>query len=112
MGCPSSSSSSAASSSSSGCVPHSCLGQGLNCGNINDGCGNPINCGTCGDAGVNTVCGAVIPNVCGCVPRTCAELQMGHIMTTICGKFSDLCGGMLDCGGCDGGTCSGGVCTP
>lgn len=35
----------------------------------------------------------------GCVPKGCAELHVE------CGKMLDGCGGVIDCGGCDGGVC-------
>jgi hypothetical protein len=65
-----------------------------------DGCGHPLQCGTCppcpgldgGDA-----CGTTKPNVCGCpacVPKTCAEQGLD------CGMATDGFGHPLDCGSC------------
>lgn len=41
------------------CVPVSCEGLGLNCGDAPDGCGSQMNCGDCpaGTACVGNVCG-------------------------------------------------------
>lgn len=87
-----------------GCVPQNCLTKGATCGTIDDGCGNTLQCGTCG---AGDTCGANgKANVCGqgkCDPTTC------DARSATCGTIGDLCGGTLDCGGCPAGqTCGGG----
>jgi hypothetical protein len=80
-----------------------CASAGVECGALNDGCGNLLQCGscptgqTCGGGGKASVCGS------SCEPTTCAKLGFN------CGPAGDGCGGMLDCGSCgDAGTCGGG----
>jgi hypothetical protein len=65
---------------------------GLDCGPTDDGCGGPLDCGSCP---VNETCGGGgTPNVCGgCVPKTCAGEKV------YCGTISDGCGNTLDCMG-------------
>lgn len=80
------------------CVPTSCEAEAKNCGNIIDGCGYFLSCGSC--SGADTCGGAGQMNVCGhmdvaCVPRTCESLGKN------CGSISDGCGGSLNCGTCD-----------
>ncbi len=48
-----------------GCTPTTCAAEGKNCGDIPDGCGNSLNCGTC-DGGNETCGGDGTSNVCGC----------------------------------------------
>jgi hypothetical protein len=86
------------------CAAQDCLTKGATCGTIDDGCGNTLQCGTCG---AGETCGANgKANVCGqgkCDPTTCEARGAG------CGTIGDLCGGTLDCGGCPAGqTCGGG----
>ena len=83
------------------CQPATCASLGRNCGQIADGCGGVLECGTCGDG---TNCGGGgTPNVCGagtCTPKTCAQLGFN------CGQAPDGCGRLLDCGTCGNGqTC-------
>ena len=82
------------------CTPRTCAAAGKNCGTIDDGCGRPLSCGTCGDG---ETCGAGGVNVCGvgtCTTKTCAE------QSAACGNVSDGCSELLSCGSCDGGlTC-------
>jgi hypothetical protein len=91
-------------SSGSGCVPATCASEGKDCGEILDGCGNTLSCGTCS---IGQTCGGSgTPNVCGigtCSPKTCAAEGKD------CGSLSDGCGALLDCGTCPAGqTCGGG----
>jgi hypothetical protein len=91
-----------------------CEEQGLNCGKATDGCGNPIECGTC--TAPETCAGGGTQNVCGmppCNKQTCATQNFD------CGMASDQCGGTLDCGTCPAGqtcgatssnVCGAGVC--
>lgn len=44
------------------CVPLTCAGEGKDCGEIDDGCGGRVACGTCTDG---LSCGAAGPNLCG-----------------------------------------------
>jgi hypothetical protein len=90
-----------------GCTPITTCPGGLDCGDIDDGCGSILNCGdctppeTCGGDNPGT------PNVCGCTPTTCAA------QGTNCGTISDGCFSTLDCGNCSGTTpiCVSNVCT-
>ncbi|HEY0838981.1 MAG TPA: hypothetical protein VGD74_02225 [Vulgatibacter sp.] len=83
------------------CVPVTCEDQGKNCGAIDDGCGNRLDCGTC--TGSNTCGASGVNNACACVPLTCASLGL------TCGAIDDGCGNPLQCGTCAGGlTCGGG----
>jgi hypothetical protein len=85
------------------CIPASCVQQGRTCGPATDGCGLPLDCGTCL---VGEICGGAgtCENTGGnCVPETC--LQKG----VACGPTGDGCGNLLQCGTCTGGmTCGGG----
>jgi hypothetical protein len=49
--------------SNSGCCPHTCADQGIECGLAGDGCGNELNCGNC--PGGQTCGGSGQPGVCG-----------------------------------------------
>jgi hypothetical protein len=86
------------------CQPKTCAQQNINCGPAGDGCGNVIQCGSCGPG--QTCGGGGIPSVCGtpmCTPKTCAQLGFN------CGPQGDGCGGSLMCGSCGPGeTCGGG----
>lgn len=46
------------------CTPTTCAAQGKNCGQISDGCGGLLNCGTC--TSPETCGGGGVPGVCGC----------------------------------------------
>jgi hypothetical protein len=84
------------------CTPTTCVKEGKNCGQIADGCGGVLSCGTCPSG---STCGTVTPNVCGagCTPTTCAKLGAN------CGQQGDGCGNTLNCGTCPTGqTCGGG----
>jgi hypothetical protein len=88
---------------SSNCKPLSCQDQGLSCGVTGDGCGNPLDCGscvaplTCGGGGVRGVCGE--PDGGACTPSGCNGK---------CGPQGDGCGGQIACPCPSGTTCGGG----
>ena len=85
------------------CHPTTCAKRGFNCGVAADGCGNPLQCGSCTDP---EYCGGGGFDVCGgdnglgpdggilCTPATCAALGF------TCGTVGDGCGGTLACGTC------------
>jgi len=89
------------------CQPESCAGLGAQCGAIDNGCGETLDCGGCGPG---TSCNA--SNQCTCEPVTCGDLGVS------CGDtWDDGCGGTLDCGTCPGpvsgagsGVCNAGMC--
>ncbi|MFY2560892.1 hypothetical protein ACN469_25025 [Corallococcus terminator] len=86
------------------CQPQSCVQQGKNCGTIDDGCGWPLECGTC--AAGKTCGGDGTPNVCSgaCTPLTQTQACQGK-----CGTVSNGCTGSYQCGGCTSPqTCGGG----
>ena len=78
---------------------------GAECGVIDDGCGGTIDCDPEGDnCALPETCGGdpeLGVNVCGCKPKTCADLVEGGAQ---CGNaIDDGCGGTLDtCGTCPG----------
>ncbi len=79
------------------CKPATCNPPGARyCGQIGDGCGKVLDCGTCA-AGQS--CGTgVTANICvsaNCTPTSC-DLSGGRY----CGKIGDGCGQELDCGDC------------
>jgi hypothetical protein len=84
-----------------------CESEGINCGPLNNGCGQVIPCGdcpagqTCGGNGTPSVCGAPM-----CTPKTCDDLGLK------CGPAGDGCNGALDCGACPAGETCGGNGTP
>ncbi len=84
-----------------GCEPTTCAAQGAECGELDDGCGNKLSCGTCSQAGA-----ACQGNKCECTPKTCESLGW------TCGSGSDGCGGTLSCGTCTSGEVCGGDGTP
>ncbi|HEX9294704.1 MAG TPA: hypothetical protein VF881_02685, partial [Polyangiaceae bacterium] len=103
------------------CKPIACSTEaGTYCGQIGDGCGGTLDCGSCqgGRVCVSNVCSMPVD---GCVPLTC--LQVGG---TYCGRIGDGCGRLLDCGNCAsplecggggianvcGAAADGGACTP
>jgi hypothetical protein len=82
----------------------SCATQGKNCGPIPDGCGNIIDCGTCTNPGESCNGNQMSPNVCS-KPAVCTTMKTCAQQGFNCGMASDGCGGIIDCGTCDGGTC-------
>jgi hypothetical protein len=74
------------------CVPTTCEAEGVTCGQIGNGCGDVLSCGTCSGAGEECVDGAC--TVTGaCTPKTCADYpEPGR-----CGPVSDGCSGILNC---------------
>ena len=93
------------------CVPATCSSGGTRfCGQIGDGCGGTLDCGSCTD---NAVCGGGgVANVCAggdsCNPVGC-QAQGGALY---CGTIGDGCGGIAECGACPAGiTCNRGVCS-
>lgn len=86
-----------------GCTPTTCAAMGAQCGDLPDGCGGTLACGTC--PGTETCGGAGVPHKCGCKPKTCAQLAG-------CGSLDDSCGGSVTCG-CPGNlACISGQCCP
>lgn len=96
------------------CSPDSCDARGKDCGEIDDGCGDTIDCGTCTDGA--TCGGGGVANVCGkpgsCTPETDAQLCARHGLQ--CGPVNgapDNCGTqrtIASCGACVGElTCGG-----
>lgn len=85
------------------CTPRTCAQLGFVCGQVGDGCGGTLNCGTCP---IGSTCGGGgVPGVCyanTCTPLTCAGQGFN------CGQVSDGCGGALNCGTCPTGTTCGG----
>ncbi len=83
------------------CVPTTCEALGKDCGPVADGCGDVLECGSCGD---NAYCGIVTSNVCTsfaelCTPATRDEVCAGKE----CGVTGDGCGQVIDCGSCGNG---------
>jgi len=97
-------------SGAQGCTPIAaatvCRGK---CGSQSDGCGGTYACGatnggqTC-DANAGESCGGGgVQNECGkpaCVPKTFAAACPGAGSYDSCGKVTDGCGELIDCGGC------------
>jgi len=87
----------------SGCEVATCASSGADCGQMPDGCGGVVDCGTCA---AGEYCGANGPNRCGstpCTPITCASAGFD------CGTVSDGCSKILSCGTCEGSeSCGGG----
>ncbi len=85
------------------CRPTTCAALQKNCGQVSDGCGGTLACGTC--AGAETCGGTGLANVCGpgtCMPATCMSAGAD------CGTLSDGCAAQLNCGGCPSGSfCNG-----
>lgn len=82
------------------CVPITCASANRSCGQIDDGCGNTLECGQCAQ-GQHCASGACEALPASCVAATCAE------QNATCGWINDNCGGMIACGGCaDGESCN------
>jgi hypothetical protein len=73
------------------CAPQSCTDQSANCGQIGDGCGNTLSCGSCA-LPKSCGCGGK-PNQCGCT-GICAQVPdcMAGTTTTLKGKVLDPAG--------------------
>jgi hypothetical protein len=85
-------------SGSGGCIPTTCQALGTDCGQVADGCGALLDCGTCADG---ASCGIVTANVCTaldglCVPALAADVCAGKE----CGSEGDGCGDTVVCGSC------------
>jgi Lamin Tail Domain len=81
-----------------GCVATTCAAENAECGSIDDGCGNTLDCGTCT---APDTCGS--DNTCSCTATTCEDAGAN------CGTIDDGCGATLDCGECTlPETCGGG----
>jgi hypothetical protein len=78
-------------STSEGCVPKSCLQVGAGCGQVEDGCGALLECGTC--TAPDTCGGAGVENQCGCTVKSCSQLGVN------CGDVDTGCG-PVSCGSC------------
>jgi hypothetical protein len=80
------------------CTPTTCTAQGIQCGPASDGCGNLLQCGSCG---TGQTCGGGGAGKCGtqtsCTPETCASQGIQ------CGQAGDGCGNVIDCGNCPTG---------
>lgn len=82
---------------SANCTPQTCQGQMISCGPAGDGCGTPLNCGSCM---MPATCGGNVPFQCGvpdagsCTPKTCKDLGFN------CGAAGDGCGQLIQCGQC------------
>ena len=120
------------------CTPKTCEAAGVECGEIDDGCGGSVECGKCEDKNPCTkdLCngegkcvfqpledgtpleeGVVCYKGEPCKPKRCEDLKWE------CGIGSDECGGNLSCGNCPSGyqckehqcqkekKCGDGVCT-
>ncbi len=72
------------------CTPKTCVELNAVCGDIDNGCGTDINCGSCNatQSCSNNQC------VDNCTPKTCAELNAE------CGDIDNGCGTDINCGTC------------
>ncbi|SEU37552.1 hypothetical protein SAMN05443572_112142 [Myxococcus fulvus] len=87
------------------CEPTTCVAQGKNCGVISNGCGSPLDCGTCPSG---QACGTGgVPNVCACAPIPEQTACSGK-----CGLVPNGCGSTWNCGGCTSPQSCGGGGTP
>jgi endonuclease/exonuclease/phosphatase family metal-dependent hydrolase len=102
---------------SDGCVPITCEALGFTCGIIDDGCRGNLDCGVCGDGGLDPDAG-ILPDGGTCTAESHASFCSRY--ARVCGTFDgvDNCGNLRtgDCGACnfpdrcsDAGTCG---CTP
>ncbi len=76
------------------CTATTCALQGKNCGQIGDGCGAILTCGTC--LAPESCGGGGTANVCG---SSCDRLSCGE-QSANCGTVADGCGGTQSCGTC------------
>ncbi len=99
------------------CTPATCDERGAQCGLMDNGCGEIMDCGGC--ASPATCGGGGTPYVCEappCAPTTCEQEGKN------CGQLPDGCGGELACGDCQPGqscgaggeanVCGEGTCVP
>ncbi len=76
------------------CTPTTCAAAGANCGQIPDGCGNVIDCGSCSDPTQCCGCGNPgIANVCGAGSSTSGQMPY----SCIAGTQGCLCDSMGNC---------------
>ena len=66
------------------CTPIACSDVGRNCGPLDDGCGNMLDCGTCNAP--DTCGGAGTAGVCGCRVKSCGDQGKD------CGAIANGCG--------------------
>jgi len=98
------------------CFPLTCAQQGATCGQIGDGCGDPLNCGSCA-TNLGQTCSVYNHQCCKePVPITVGDMTYRCGPTKNCGMMADPCGGPTDiqCGPltCEPGqTCWDNVCT-
>ena len=86
-------------SDASTCKPRTCLQIGAACGEIDDGCGGTVDCGSCTEP--ETCGGGGVEHQCGCGVKTCAQLGIN------CGEIETECG-LVSCGECtEPETCGG-----
>lgn len=93
------------------CTPRTCADLGKNCGEIDDGCGGTLSCGSCTQP--ETCGGGGTVNVCGQGGCSETDAQLCTRMGRDCGTITalDLCGmtRQVACGSCSGSeTCGGG----
>ncbi len=74
------------------CLPLSCAEQKRDCGPLDDGCGQTLDCGRCD--GNDSCGGGGTPGLCGCTPRSCVAQGLN------CGAVDDGCGASVSCGEC------------
>ena len=92
-----------------GCTPATCAELSAECGPMPDGCGGVLECGSCGDG---EYCGIIEHNRCTNPDTLCVPIDKEVACAgKACGKESDGCQGVYECGSCeDGEVC--GVVTP
>ncbi len=78
-----------------------CEDLGFDCGPINDGCGDTIDCGDCAD---DESCGLFEHNVCAQLDELCVPVSRDDACDgRECGPVGDGCGGSINCGTCEDG---------
>jgi hypothetical protein len=71
------------------CAPKTCSSQSLQCGSLDDGCGNTLNCGTCSN---HLQCQS---GKCTCVASSCTGC-----FGTPCCRSTTSCGCQIPFAGC------------